>query len=240
MIRWEKYLHFSAGYSVTIVDTQRGCATIWAVKSSPVQLQIDGLGKQYGTRWVVRNVHAELQGGDALLITGHNGAGKSTLLRLLAGLQRPTVGTVTYTVGNETFEPSDARSFLALVGPDVQLYRELTASEHLGFVNDVRGAGKTHGEQRALLQVVGLVGSEDALVGSFSSGMQQRLRYALALMVEPAVLLLDEPTTNLDAAGIALVDRIVAEQRERGMAVIATNDRRDWQYGTLQLALDKE
>jgi len=210
------------------------------VKSSPVQLQIDGLSKQYGTRWVLRNIHAELQQGDVLLITGHNGAGKSTLLRLLGGLQRPTSGTVTYTVDNEVFEPSDARSFLALVGPDVQLYRELTAVEHLRFVNEVRDLRQTDGKQRALLQVVGLGGSEDALISSFSSGMQQRLRYALALMVEPAVLLLDEPTTNLDTAGIALVDRVVAEQRQRGITVIATNDRRDRQYGTLQLALDEE
>jgi heme exporter protein A len=59
------------------------------------------------------------------------------------------------------------------------------------------------------------------------------------MMVEPAVLLLDEPTTNLDAAGIALVDQVVADQRERGITIIATNDRRDWQYGTLQLALDE-
>jgi heme exporter protein A len=210
------------------------------VKSSPVQLQIDGLSKQYSTRWVLRNIHAELQQGDVLLITGHNGAGKSTLLRLLGGLQRPTSGTVTYIVDKEEFEPSDARSFLAMVGPDVQLYRELTAIEHLRFVNDVRGSGYSDDEQRRLLGDVGLGGSEDALVGSFSSGMQQRLRYALALMTEPAVLLLDEPTTNLDAVGIALVDRVVAEQRERGITIIATNDRRDWQYGTLQLALDEE
>jgi heme exporter protein A len=119
------------------------------------------------------------------------------------------------------------------------LYRELTAIEHLGFVNNVRGAGQSDAEQRGLLGRVGLGGSEGMLVGSFSSGMQQRLRYALALLVEPAVLLLDEPTTNLDAAGIALVDQVVADQREHGITVIATNDRRDWQYGTLQLALDE-
>lgn len=217
-----------------------GYATILGVKSSPVQLQIDGLSKQYGTRWVLRNIHAELQQGDVLLITGHNGAGKSTLLRLIAGLQRPTSGMVTCTIAGEVFHPSAARSFLAMVGPDVQLYRELTAIEHLDFVNDVRGSAHSDDKQRRLLGRVGLGGSEDSLVGSFSSGMQQRLRYALALMKEPVVLLLDEPTTNLDAAGIALVDTIVAEQRERGITVIATNDRRDRQYGTLQLALDKE
>ncbi len=223
---------------IPVVDMKGGCATIESVKTA-VQLQIDGVSKQYGTRWVLRDIHADLHSGDALLITGHNGAGKSTLLRLLAGLQRPSGGTMTYTFNSAALEPSAARSFLALVGPDVQLYRELTAIEHLHFINDVRGAGQSDAEQRSLLGRVGLSGSEDKLVGSFSSGMQQRLRYALAMMVEPAVLLLDEPTTNLDAAGIALVDQVVADQRERGITIIATNDRRDWQYGTLQLALDE-
>lgn len=223
---------------IPVVDMKGGCATIETVKAS-VQLQVNDVSKQYGGRWVLRNIHVDLHGGDALLITGHNGAGKSTLLRLLAGLQRPSGGTMTYMLDGEVFEPAAARTFLALVGPDVQLYRELTAIEHLGFIYNVRGAGQSDAEQRDLLQRVGLGGSEDVLVGSFSSGMQQRLRYALAMVVEPAVLLLDEPTTNLDAAGIALVDQVVADQRERGITIIATNDRRDWQYGTLQLALDE-
>jgi ABC-type multidrug transport system ATPase subunit len=67
--------------------------------------------------------------------------------------------------------------------------------------------------------------------------MLQRLRYALALLHRPPVLLLDEPTTNLDVAGIALVDRVVEAQRRRGITVIATNDRRDLRYGDLVLAL---
>lgn len=95
-------------------------------------------------------------------------------------------------------------------------------------------------DHQRVLAENGLAGREDTLIGSFSSGMQQRLRYTLALIHNPAVLLLDEPTTNLDAAGIALVDQIVAEQRQRGITIIATNDLRDRRYGTLQLTLDKE
>jgi heme exporter protein A len=213
---------------------------MFVVKKASVRLEIDRLSKQYGARWVLRDIAAELEDGDVLLVTGHNGAGKSTLLRLLAGLQRPTSGAAMYSLNGTAFTPSNARSFLGMVGPDVQLYRELTASEHLRFVYDVRGVPCSEAEQRRVLAHVGLAGHERTLVGSFSSGMQQRLRYALALIGNPAVLLLDEPTTNLDAAGIALVDRIVAEQRQRGITVIATNDPRDRRYGSLQLALDKE
>lgn len=222
-----------------VVDMKGGCATMCTVKTASVQLEIAGLSKQYGTRWVLRNIAAELHTGDVLLVTGHNGAGKSTLLRLLSGLQRPTGGTATYIVDALRYEPSAARSFVGMVGPDVQLYRELTAWEHVRFVADVRGLSNGSINYSGTLESVGLAGREDALVGSFSSGMQQRLRYALALLHRPPVLLLDEPTTNLDAAGIELVDQIVAEQRQRGITVIATNDPRDRRYGSLQLSLDE-
>jgi heme exporter protein A len=214
-------------------------ATMLLVNMASVRLIIDGVSKAYGTRRVFANIVAELVLGDVLLITGRNGAGKSTLLRLLAGLQRPSSGMIVYELAGEQYDPAMARAAIGLVGPDVQLYRELTAGEHVAFIADVRGLSYDQAVQRQILASVGLAGREDTLVGSFSAGMQQRLRYALALMSQPAVLLLDEPTTNLDTAGIALVDQIVAEQRQRGIAVIATNDPRDRRYGTVALALDE-
>lgn len=202
-----------------------------------VRLVIDHVSKLYGARQVLHNIAAELTTGDVLLITGHNGVGKSTLLRLLAGLQRPTAGAIRYAAGASQWEPAEAQHVIGMVGPDIQLYRELTAREHVAFVADVRGVRSDADGQRATLARVGLEHRADDYVARFSSGMVQRLRYALALLHQPAVLLLDEPTTNLDAAGVALVDRIVAEQRTRGITVIATNDPRDRAYGDFVLAL---
>jgi heme exporter protein A len=156
---------------------------------------------------------------------------------VLAGLQRPSTGIVTYVSSGVEIEPTAARSIIGMVGPDVHLYRELTAGEHIEFIADVRSIELDVGAQQAMLTNVGLGGRGDELVGGFSSGMQQRLRYALALLHQPTVLLLDEPTTNLDQAGIAIVDRIIAEQRMRGLTVIATNDPRDRKYGDFVLAL---
>ncbi len=199
------------------------------------RLVIDRVSKRYGGRVVLQHIVAEVRAGDVLLVTGPNGIGKSTLLRLLAGLQQPSAGTIVYELGGTAYDPIEARVVLGFVGADVHLYRELTASEHLSFVVDVRGLPR--GAADGALEFVGLAGRGDELVGAFSSGMQQRLRYALALLHHPAVLLLDEPTTNLDAAGIALADRIIAEQRARGITVLATNDERDRRYGDFVLAL---
>ena len=202
-----------------------------------VRLVIDNVGKTYGSRRVLDQIVAELVTGDVLLVTGPNGIGKSTLLRLIAGLQRPSVGSITYHVGDKIVEPYAAQPLLGFVGADIQLYRELTAREHVAFVAAVRGLRSDVDMQQHVLDQVGLGARANELVLRFSSGMLQRLRYALALLHQPPVLLLDEPTTNLDVAGIALVDRIVAEQRRRGITVIATNDQREHRYGDLFLTL---
>jgi heme exporter protein A len=204
---------------------------------SHVQLTIDGVSKQYGARRVLSNIMATLDAGDVLLITGPNGIGKSTLLRLLAGLQRPSSGSIIYRIDGAALEPRGAQAEIGLVGADVHLYRELTAREHMHFVAAVRGLPGTRDSYAAILDEIGLAGRADQPVGAFSSGMVQRLRYALALMSRPRVLLLDEPTTNLDSAGIAVVDRIVEQQRQRGITVIATNDQRDRRYGDWALQL---
>jgi heme exporter protein A len=209
------------------------------VDTPSVQLIIDHVSKNFGMYPVLNNIAAELIKGDVLLVTGRNGAGKSTLLRLLAGLQQPSSGKIRYTFDHKEYDPFGARLALGMVGSDVQLYRELTAGEHVAFVADVRGVQYNRAMQQELLTWVGLAGRDDMLVGNFSSGMQQRLRYALALICQPLVLLLDEPTTNLDAAGIQVVDEIVAEQRQRGITIIATNDSRDFRYGTMVLTLDE-
>lgn len=210
------------------------------MKAAPPALRVvvDRVGKQYGPRRVLHNLAAELGPGEVLLVTGRNGSGKSTLLRLLAGLQRPSTGTLRYEADGVAFAPSRAQHLLGLVGADVQLYRELTAAEHLHFIAQLRGLPLTAAGCAQCLAEVGLVGRGGERVAGFSSGMLQRLRYALALLHCPPVLLLDEPTTNLDAAGIALVDDIVARQRNAGIVIIATNEQRDLRYGDLVLTLD--
>lgn len=209
------------------------------MSSERIRLQIDHVGKTYGTRRVLQSVCADLKDGDTLVVTGRNGAGKSTLLRIIAGLLRPSQGQVSMWADGVAIRDSARRQVLGFVGADVHLYRELTAREHLRLLGRLRGLSMDAARSAAALAQVGLGGREDELVGGFSSGMQQRLRYALALVHRPRLLLLDEPTTNLDMAGIAIVDRIIKDAAGDGIVILATNDPRESQYGELVLALDE-
>jgi heme exporter protein A len=200
-------------------------------------LELSDLAAGYGARRVLAGVSLTLRAGETLVVAGQNGSGKSTLLRLLCGLQRPTAGRVTYVVGGRRYRPDEARALVGWVAPDLQLYRELTAIENLEFFASVRGLRRERAELEALLEQVGLGGRGGDLLAAYSSGMAQRLRYAYALLHRPPVLLLDEPTVTLDERGAALVERIVAAQRERGIAVIATNDPRELRYGDYVLRL---
>ena len=202
-----------------------------------VELRLEGVSKAFGARPVLRGVCAEVRDGEALVVTGRNGSGKSTLLSIISGLLRPDRGSVRLLHGREEVTQDDRRRLLGLVAPDLTLYPELTALENLQFFARVRGLPWNRAGAEALLARVGLEGRGDDLVGSFSSGMRVRLKYAAALQPEPRFLLLDEPTAMLDESGVRIVDGIIAEQRARGVLVLATNDPDEERHGDLFLRL---
>jgi heme exporter protein A len=209
-----------------------------APASVDLALVLDTIAANYGARRVISGVSLTLQRGEVLVISGPNGSGKSTLLRLLAGLQRPTGGTLVYRWRGRELTPREAAPLLGWVAPDLTLYRELSALENLHFFATVRGQPRSAAELNALLEQIGLAGRGDDRVSSYSSGMVQRLRYAYALLHAPPVLLLDEPTVTLDERGAAVVAQVVARQRERGLTVIATNDPRELRFGDFVLTLN--
>ena len=202
-----------------------------------LRLELNDVAAGYGARRVLVGLTLTLRSGETLVVAGSNGSGKSTLLRLICGLQRPTAGTITYIAGDWRARPEEARDLVGWVAPDLQLYRELTALENLEFFAQVRGLRRTRAELEALLEQLGLAGRGDDLLAAYSSGMAQRLRYAYALLHRPPVLLLDEPTVTLDEHGAALVEQVVAAQRERGITIIATNDQRELRFGDYVLRL---
>jgi heme exporter protein A len=199
-------------------------------------LELRDIYKSFGERDVICGVNVSL-GSGCLVVTGRNGSGKSTLLRIIAGLTAPSSGEVVFTRDGEQLGGDALRDAAGLVAPDLTLYDELSAIENLRFFSRVRGLHRSDAELAALLDRFGLSGREDDTLGSYSSGMRQRVKYAFALVHDPDVLLLDEPSANLDEAGAAIVDQVIAEHRSRGIVIVATNEADELRYGDSVLEL---
>lgn len=202
-----------------------------------IRLELEHIGIAYGNRQLVNDLNLVLQTGEALVITGANGSGKSSLLRILCGLQRASSGQVSYYRNGSRLNREQIRAAVGWLSPDLQLYRELTALENLRFFTDLRGLALRDQQLEQRIDQLGLAGRSRDLLSTFSSGMLQRMRFAFALLHEPLVLLLDEPTITFDQRGAAMCAEIVAAQRQRGIVVIATNDAREEQLGDYVLRL---
>jgi len=196
-----------------------------------LQLELRGLSKSFGSRHVFEGISETVEDGQCLVVTGPNGSGKSTLLRIIAGLIAPSAGEVRIWLDGQNLDRDQRRDVAGMVAPDVALYDELSALENLRFFAQVRGLPAGLPWLLELLDRMGLSGRESDLLGAYSSGMEQRMRYAFALLHRPPLLLLDEPTANLDASGAEAVAQVIAEQKREGVVVLATNDPRELAYG---------
>jgi len=180
--------------------------------------------KDFNRRVIFEHISFELSTQESLSITGRNGSGKSTLVKILTGLLTPTAGSISMTSEDSVIKSDQRRTHIGFVAPYLQLYDEFTGSENLLLALQIRGRKGGDAEAEALLKRVGLFDRRDDRVGAYSSGMKQRLKYAFALLHKPAVLVLDEPMSNLDEAGIQVVEAIIEEQKQAGIVVVATSD----------------
>ena len=202
-----------------------------------VTLSAQGLTQRFGPSRIFDSLSFEVPKGQGLVVTGPNGSGKTTLLRILSSLLRPTKGEVRLNVDGKTTSPEERLSHIGFITPELALYEELTALENLEFFAHVRKLRLKKDNHLALLERVGLKERGRDLVGTFSSGMKQRLKLAFAIQHEPMLLLLDEPGSSLDDSGRAIVKEVISEQKARGALVVATNDERELAYGEGKLAL---
>jgi heme exporter protein A len=207
---------------------------------SGVSVEFQGVGKRFGTRSVLAAVSGTLRQGQVLVVAGPNGSGKSTLLNILAGLLRPSRGEVVYRDSDGPLPRARWFERLGMAAPDMSVYEELSAVENLRFFGRLRGLHLEEAALCALLEGLGLPPREQTrLVGTYSSGMKQRVKLAQAVLHEPPVLLLDEPSSNLDESGHEVVANVVARFRGRAAVAVATNDPREmaWADARIDLAL---
>jgi heme exporter protein A len=204
-----------------------------------IELKAKDLTRYFERRCVFKGLNFELNKGNALVIMGKNGSGKTTLLRILAGILSPSTGEVRYLQNGDELNGAKLQKIISLVAPDLNLYDELTALENLMFLSRVQGFNLKEKDMIEKMDQVGLEKRASDLLGSFSSGMKQRLKYISALIKEPLVLLLDEPKANLDEEGILFLEKVVQDQKQRGILIWATSNKEEKEYGDQILQLDK-
>jgi heme exporter protein A len=188
-------------------------------------LRAVGLGKRFGRAEALAGVDLELPPGGGLAVLGPNGAGKSTLLRLMAGLARPSAGSLT--LGGTPAHHAAARARVGFIGHASLLYASLTARENLIFAARLQRAAAADDVAGRLLEAFGLARVADFPVADLSRGMVQRLAIARGLVHDPALLLLDEPFTGLDPrAADRLAQRLARLHAEGRSLVLVTHDPR--------------
>jgi heme exporter protein A len=178
-------------------------------------IEVQGLAKYFGRFSALRDLHLRVAEGEFIALFGRNGAGKTTFLRILAGLSRPSAGTVrihTRFSGN----PQAARGAMGYLSHNTALYGDLTALENLRFYARLHDLPTAEAALEREIARVGLAGRGREPVRNYSRGMQQRLAIARAFLHDPAILLLDEPFTGLDQAGTEFLKSYLAEAHGRG------------------------
>lgn len=186
-------------------------------------LQVDHLVKQYKKFRAVDDLSFTIQPGEIVGLLGPNGAGKTTALRCMAGILRPTDGSVKINEHDVVSSQAKAKAGLAFVPEVPSLYELLTVSEHLKFVAMCFDRMDTYEARRdALLERYALKDKQDALVATLSKGMRQKLSFACALIHDANVLLLDEPLIGIDPAGAKELKDELMRARQGGAAVLVS------------------
>lgn len=202
----------------------RSASPGWAAdQGSQLCARLQGVSKLFGSFAALRHVSADLEPGRCYVLIGENGAGKSTLLRILAGLLRPSLGTVTVFGG---FEPQEVRARIGYMSHAAMLYDELTAPENLRYFRSLYPGRECLAPADALRQV-GLDPELNRPVGQYSQGMRQRTSLARVLLSVPELLLLDEPFSNMDVESARQMVELLARFRQSNRTIVITTHQHD-------------
>jgi ABC-2 type transport system ATP-binding protein len=185
-------------------------------------IHVRDLVKTYGSFTAVDGVSLEVPSGQIHGFLGPNGAGKTTTIRMMAGLLRPTAGSIAINGHDLAAEPEAAKQSLGFIPDRPYLYEKLTAGEFLRFHGGLFGLEGEAVEQRIreMLELFELTRWEDELVESFSHGMKQRLVMSAAFLHRPRAVLVDEPMVGLDPRGARLIKHVFRRMADRGVAIL--------------------
>ena len=187
-------------------------------------IAVRGLGKSFGSRVALRDLDVEVRRGEALGLLGPNGAGKTTAIRILSTSTARDLGEVRVLGLDPSRDATELRARIGVVPQEIALYDELTARENLEFFARMQGVARTRSNERVTwaLTAAGLADRASDLVKTFSGGMKRRLNIVTALLHEPELVFLDEPTVGVDPQSRNHVHELVANLRAKGTTLVYT------------------
>lgn len=194
-----------------------------------MKITLQNISRRFNRDWIFQQVNYQFQSGIRYAILGPNGSGKSTLLQIVAGSLTPSDGTISYTLSGKPLEVEDIYQHISLAAPYLELIEEFTLAEiidfHFKFNKYLQETSR-----ETLIELLDLPKARNKPLRNFSSGMKQRVKLALAICSDTPLLLLDEPTANLDKQGVAwyleLVDRFAADR----LLIVCSNQEHEYQF----------
>jgi ABC-type multidrug transport system ATPase subunit len=187
-----------------------------------MNIHLENIGKKFNTEWIFRDLSFSFEERTASSILGRNGSGKSTLLQVIAGNLHPTSGTVTYRCNGNQIASDDLFKHLTLVAPYMELIEDFTLKEmlefHFSFKHYLPGY-----DLASVIELLEFPAMKHKQIRQFSSGMKQRVKLVLAILSDVPLILLDEPTMNLDNAGISWYLELIRKFAGKRTMIICSN-----------------
>jgi ABC-2 type transport system ATP-binding protein len=191
--------------------------------SEKVMIEADGLTKVFGNFTAVEDISFACRQGEVVGFLGPNGAGKTTTMRMLTGYMPPSAGSATIAGYNTVGDSMEARQSLGYLPETVPLYSEMRVEDYLAFVGRIRKVDNLWERVDDVLESVDMLDWAETYIGKLSKGMRQRIGLAQALIHDPDVLILDEPTIGLDPAQIREVRRLIGDLGRKHTILLSTH-----------------
>ncbi len=203
-----------------------------------MQLNLEAVSKRYIQHWIFQDLNYNIAYGDRLAIVGSNGSGKSTLIQILSGSLSPSKGNITFSEKNGSNVPIDkVYKSVSISTPYMHIIEEFTITELFDFQSKFKPFLSEINAER-FLEISGLSAHRNKLINQFSSGMKQRVKLLVALLSDTTLVLLDEPTTNLDTKSTDWYLKLVEDFAKDRTIVVASNLAREYTFTTKQLDIE--
>jgi ABC-type multidrug transport system ATPase subunit len=200
-----------------------------------MKIKLSNAGKRFNREWIFRRAELEFTSGDGYAITGPNGSGKSTLLQSLGGMLQLSEGTIEY-AGQKSIVPEEAYRLTSFCAPYLDVIEELTLTEFLQFHNQFKPFIPGFSIKK-ITDVLGLEKAANKQIRYYSSGMKQRVKLAQTIFSETAIVLLDEPCSNLDEKGIQLYHTLINDYCKDRLVIVCSNDPVEYSFCSTILSI---